>query len=113
MFGLALAPSLSHAMALAQGGQTSWTEICTPTGMSVVAVASPTDDKPGAPTGSLSVEHCPYCAHGNALTTLLPAPIAVFAVPLAAAAPPPLFLHAPRTLFAWAAAQPRAPPALS
>ena len=34
----------------------------------------------------------------------------VLALPLASADAPPLFLHAPRTLFAWRSAQPRGPP---
>jgi hypothetical protein len=44
---------------------------------------------------------------------LPPAAAPTLVLPLAGDSPPPLYLQAPRTLFAWATAQPRGPPPLS
>ena len=62
MLALVLLPTVSHALALAQGGKTAWAEVCTPQGMKRVAL----DDAPGAgditpPQGDIHLEHCPYC----------------------------------------------------
>ena len=114
MLALALLPTLSHALAFARGGA-AWAEVCTPQGMRLVAVdaaqAAADPDAPAQAAGRL--EHCPLCALGADLPALPPAAPAALALPLAAAEPPPLFLHAPRTLFAWHSAQPRGPPSFS
>lgn len=58
-------------------------------------------------------EHCPFCfTHAGSFGT---PPSAEFTAPLliGAAIQPTLFLHSPRPLFSWAAAQARAPPAFS
>jgi hypothetical protein len=58
----------------------------------------------------LHFEHCPFCfTHAGSFATL-PIPEFIFPLTGAAAAAPPLFLHAPRPLFVWAAPQARAPP---
>lgn len=111
IFGLAFAPAISHA--LAHGGGSAWTEVCTPRGMKLVAL-----DETGAadptPTlaGSSHLEHCPLCALG----VMAPPPVPT-AAPLrmdgAAHAVPRLFLQAPRTLFVWAAPPLRGPPNVS
>ena len=81
LFG-ALAPTLSHALVLARGGTSAWTEVCTSTGTRWVllgptqnaapppgdAVASVDDDPPQTsaaspqpPQAALSLDHCPFC----------------------------------------------------
>lgn len=104
----ALAPSISHA--LSSGNRLSWVEVCTPTGAKWVQAAGDAADETPAPAAVHPLEHCPYCSlHFSAL-----------ALPAASAATVPLlvpthdlpiaFLAAPRTLYAWVSAQPRAPP---
>lgn len=112
IFGLALVPTLSHAFAHAQG-QSVYTEICTPQGMKRIALgddgSGPLDAAPAAAASHL--DHCPLCGLGSS-PPLAPSSAAIRLAPLALSQPvPALFLHAPRPLFAWAAAQPRAPPA--
>lgn len=111
MLAMALLPTVSHALAFAQNGKSTWAEICTPQGMKVVAVATAPGDE-GAPAAA-HLEHCPYCAQTATMLGMPPAPAALAAFPVAGIEPPALFLHAPRTLFVWVAAQPRAPPFLS
>ena len=106
----ALAPSISHAMAAVNGGK-SWIEVCTASGTTLVQVAA--DQAPGksAPAEkSVHLEHCPFCAPQAAYG---PAPAALAALPAAVGSEvlPELYYRAPRPLFAWAASQPRAPPA--
>ena len=105
MLGLALAPTVSHALA-ASGPGNPWAEICSVAGgAKVVADAAGTQADAGAHLG-----HCPLCGQVGAAPAL---PSAEY-VPVridGADALPSLFLHAPSTPFAWAAAQPRAPPA--
>jgi hypothetical protein len=101
----ALMPSLS----LAIGGGTL-TRVCSADGARWVAAdADPARPDP-APAGPAHAwGHCPYCSlHLDALPP--PAVPAVVPLPLQRAALPPAFLQAPRTLFAWRPAQPRAPP---
>lgn len=113
MLALALLPTLSHALAFARGGA-AWAEVCTPQGMRLVAVDAAQAAETGAPVQVAGhLEHCPLCALGADLPALPPAPPVALPLPLAAADPPPLFLHAPRTLFAWRSAQPRGPPPFS
>ena len=106
MLALALLPTLSHALA---GSSSAYAEVCTPQGMKVVALA---DGEQQPATASLHLEHCPYCLAGLALAGLPPTPLALPLPPAEPVLQPPLFLRAPRTLFAWAAAQPRGPPIL-
>lgn len=110
VFGLALVPTISHALAHAQGA-TPWTEICTPQGLKVVSLSGeelPADAMP-SPHG---LEHCPLC--GLAASPSAPPQAAPSLVldPGLSQAVPRLFLAAPRPLFAWATLQARAPPAL-
>jgi len=111
----ALAPSISHAIAAAKGTPGAWTEICTGTGLKRVQLdgkdASP--HAPGKGDKSFHFDDCPFCL-GHAVSLGLPP--AVPPTLQSAAGPhflPPLFYLAPRPLFAWIAAQPRAPPASS
>lgn len=113
MLALALLPTVSHALAFAQGGKTAWAEVCTPQGMKLVAL----DDVPGFDTSPAAagghLDHCPYCTLAGQATGMPPAPLTTLDLRAAAESVPPLFLHAPRTLFAWRNAQPRAPPPIS
>lgn len=114
MLALVLLPTVSHALAFAQGGKTAWAEVCTPQGMKLVAL----DDAPGAgdmtpPQGDIHLEHCPYCTLSGQSNAMPPAPPAAPALLAGADALPLLFLQAPRTLFAWRSAQPRGPPLIS
>ncbi|HEX4325561.1 MAG TPA: DUF2946 domain-containing protein [Burkholderiales bacterium] len=103
----ALAPTVSHAMAAVRGGA-SWVEICTATGPALVKVAA--EQVPAKGGGTSHFDHCPFCSiHAGAAG--LPPAAAALPVATGAYALPELFLRAPRPLFAWAAGQPRAPPA--
>jgi hypothetical protein len=112
MLALAMLPTVSRAMA-AQGDGSSWAEICTAQGMKRVAL----DSQPGEPaqpavpeSASGHLDHCPFCGLSAQAVHVPPAPPPVLDVSAAAGHLPPLFLQAPRTLFAWCRAQPRAPP---
>jgi len=110
MLALALLPTVSHALAFVRGGS-AWAEVCTPQGMRPVPVDASQAVDTGAPVQAAGhLEHCPFCALGADLPALPPAPAAALPLPLGSAEPPALFLHAPRTLFAWRSAQPRGPP---
>lgn len=110
-----LAPTLSRAMAAGTSGATL-AEVCTPAGIEWVAMTrSPTDvgsPQPVHPDGDIAhaLDHCHYCVTplGNGLPSANHTP-ASFAV-TGAALLPPLFLSAPRPLFAWSPLHPRAPP---
>jgi hypothetical protein len=119
ILAVALLPTLSHARAHAlEQGAGGWAEVCTQQGPKRVAVDA--DGKlvdtvielaadPSA-VGAAHLQHCPLCAlsfDAPALPATLPAALPL---PVADAAAPAAFLHAPRTLFAWRSAQPRGPP---
>ena len=97
----ALAPGMARALAHLQGQWAPWSVACT----------APADGPVGAGHESAHLmEHCAWCSlHA---THLAPPPeaTAVLHQPALRHAVPALFLHAPRPLPAWAAAQARAPP---
>lgn len=104
MLGLALAPTVSHALA-ASGPGNPWAEICSVAGGKTVAVdAAGSRAEAGAHLG-----HCPLCGQVGDVPALPGAEYRPVRVDVAQYHPA-LLLHAPRTLFAWAVAQPRAPP---
>ena len=108
MAALALLPTLTHALARAAGGaSSSFTEVCTPQGTRLVALA---DGETAPDSALLQLEHCSWCT--AALGDLAPPPVVLrHGLPAAGAGfVPPLFLQAPHTLHAWASAQARAPP---
>lgn len=110
IFALAFVPTVSRLLA-AGTGNAAWAEICTPQGTRLLAAA---DDGQASGTvqGGSHLDHCPLCGlSGDA--PLPPAAANAVAVTAPRALLPRLFLHAPRPLFAWAAAQPRAPPVLA
>lgn len=108
----ALAPALSHALGSRLGA--GWVEICTIAGSKWV---QPSDDGapavPEAPATAHALEHCPFCTLHTPAIGLPPPPAAVLPAIDAAHSVPLAFLAAPRTLHAWASAQPRAPPSHS
>ena len=122
MLGLALAPTVSHALATVgvAGGSKPWAEICSAAGakLSSAAVLPDTPESPESPAApsdgtAMHPEHCPLCTLASHTSALPPADPALLPVPDGAAYLPALFSHAPRPLFAWASARPRGPPAIS
>jgi hypothetical protein len=113
IFGLTLAPTISHALAAASGNS-AYTEICTPQGTRLVALddgvaGAPQPAVPTAPSPG-HLDHCPLCGLAGHAPAL--APTVLLWLPDAGLnhAVPRLHLQAPRTPFAWAPAQARAPP---
>lgn len=104
MLGLALAPTLSRAFA-ATAGFDPWAELCSTVGSKTAG---------GEPRDAVAMpDHCPLCSH-LAEAPMLPTPdVAALPSPDGADYLPALFAHSPRPLFAWAAAQARAPPSVS
>ena len=114
IFALALVPTISRALSFAQG-VASWAEVCTPQGTKVVTLEAGAASSDPAPTGSVAshLDHCPLCGLGAGAWALPSAGPAGLAAPPVVQWVPPLFLRAPRPLFAWRSAQPRGPPSLS
>jgi hypothetical protein len=106
-----LAPSISHA--LGSSGGASAMEVCTSVGAKWVKPDGSSTDQAPASNNAHVFEHCPYCSlHTNDLAIPIAAVIA--ASPSSGSALlPTAFLAAPRTLYAWVSAQPRAPPQFS
>lgn len=105
----ALAPSVSHALA-ASSPLDGLAEICTVNGVKTVKLSLADGDQPAPKSLAHHFEHCPYCmSHGGA-PALPPANAGTVAVLTGHDTYPPLFYHAPRSLYSWAAANPRAPP---
>jgi uncharacterized SAM-binding protein YcdF (DUF218 family) len=111
ILGGALAPAVSHAV-YSQTGK-SFLEICTAQGTRLIAVDADADPVTGG-QHNVVMEHCPFCVPHAGSLGLLPTAELVFKQPADGSRfYPPLFYTAPRPLFAWASAQPRAPPVLS
>ena len=103
MLGLALAPSVSHALS-AQQASNPFTAICS---------APNTGGQPADGGAAMRLEHCAMCVVAASAIGMPPAPVAVLPVPEGAAYIPSLFLDASRPLFAWRPPQARAPPSFS
>jgi Protein of unknown function (DUF2946) len=110
VMGMAMAPAVSQAVMAASG--VHWVEICSATGSRWVQVDGSAEQTPGAPASVVDMGKCPACCHLGHSAGLPPAPLPVMDFIGGSQAVPALFLHAPRPPFAWAAAQPRGPPAL-
>lgn len=63
----ALAPAVSHAFALAQGGTPMAMAICT-SGDTLTLLA----DSPAGPPSAKSLDHCPFCLHSADHVAVLP-----------------------------------------
>ncbi|NUZ07388.1 DUF2946 domain-containing protein [Piscinibacter koreensis] len=104
-----LAPSVTYALGSSMGA--SWIEICTTQGSKWIRAGD--DGSERAPGSAHPFEHCPYCSLNTPALGMPPAAIAAHLPLRLAHEVPQAFLAAPRTLHAWASAQPRAPPLFS
>jgi hypothetical protein len=110
ILALALLPTISHALALARGGEGGWAAICTPAGVQQVA-GDTAGAAPASPAGAMAhFGQCPFCSLGADAPLLPPAPSSLAIAPGAAVAVPAPSLSGPRARFAWGGAQPRGPP---
>jgi Protein of unknown function (DUF2946) len=103
----ALVPTLSHALAFQI--RPDRVEICTAQGMQWVGSAESGLDG-STPEAIHFLEHCPFCLTPGPVLGLPAADPLVGLLAGLSDAPPSAFLAAPRRLYAWASAQPRAPP---
>lgn len=116
----ALAPAVSRAMGPDEHGR-YLVELCSAAGVEWVELSAEeaafygetgaVSSESGPAQSVPSLDHCPYCSaqFGNALP---PSPDLSQSFAVAGGAVlPTLFLVAPRPLFAWSPAHPRAPPA--
>ena len=109
MLALSLLPTVAHALTFVQGGKSSLAEVCTPRGMQWVQLdGAPADTE--LPAAVDHMDDCPYCSRAMSMLGLPPPVLQLQLQAPAGGVKPPLFLSAPRTLFAWASAQPRGPP---
>lgn len=116
-----LAPTISHAMASAQGEGTPWAQICSTNGtrfipldLSDLSVDSSTSSpQDGTPQSSMAMDHCAYClTHAGSFAVFTDTPLpTTFAE--TSQDYPARFYQSPYRLFVWATASPRAPPVLS
>ena len=109
-----LAPSISHALSVAQGPVTVWTEICSVHGVKVVKVEiGPASGSSSSMKHALQMSDCPFCVTHADATVLQISSSVLSPVESGSYRFPPLFYQAPRSLFVWATPQSRAPPAFS
>ncbi len=115
-----LAPSVSHAILAQKGTSSSFLEICTSAGTQLIkAGAEQTLDQGQDAAGSASNKkmdhagHCPFCDTSAGSFGALPSQSFIFPVVAGTYEMPALFYRPSRPLFAWASAQPRAPPVAS
>jgi hypothetical protein len=111
LFGV-LAPTVSHAIA-ASMPQAQAAEVCTSTGIKLVAPVL--SNKAGPASGAVlkGFMHCDFCATHAGSFALLPQSKLALAVPDGNELFPSLFYQSPTPLFAWTLAKSRAPPAAS
>ena len=107
----AFVPVVSHALSLASPAVQM--EVCTAMGVEMLPMTLDGGEpgKQDADKLLKSMTHCGYCATHAGSFGLPPQPIVVFALDLQRDTFPPLYYLAPRPLFPWSLAQPRAPPA--
>ncbi|NEX61217.1 DUF2946 domain-containing protein [Noviherbaspirillum galbum] len=109
MLFASLMPALSHATGQGKSGAPAFSDICSVTSPASSGKSPSLPSSPGLPMAH--ADHCLLCSlHGVDLgpsaPCIVPLPLAAFA-----AERPPLFYAAPRSLFIWASARSRAPPA--
>ena len=109
---VSLAPTVSHAIAAANGSNNHWVQVCTGFGIKWVKLDSNGMPQSPAPTVS-HLDHCPFCSNHIGAIDILPASVPQQPIVLGVESFPDLFLISHRPLFAWASAQPRAPPLVS
>ena len=114
----ALAPSVSHALALARGVDIAWMEVCSVAGTKLVKAdtgmerAGTTTDAP-ASDALAQAGHCPYCNTHAASFALLPATAPLLLAGDRNRLLPLLFYRSPQPAAPWTVAQSRAPPVFS
>jgi hypothetical protein len=118
----ALAPTISHAMAKAQGDDTPWAQICSTNGARLIpldlgslsADTSTSSRQDGEPQqSSMAMDHCAYClTHAGSFAVFTDTPLPAFST-MVSQDYPARFYQSPHRLFVWATASPRAPPVLS
>jgi hypothetical protein len=101
-----LAPGISRAMSFAKGDTTPWGVVCSTSGRTA-------DSGSPEQTAVHALDACGYCTLAGDAPPLPATPAQLSEPPALGRLVPALFLNAPRPLFAWHAAQPRAPPVLS
>jgi hypothetical protein len=106
LFALTLLPSLKRVVDAAT--QRGWVEVCSVRGMRWVAPDGTLSERGPGGQGVSHGKHCPLC--GSAAAALPTAAAQMVLVAFEVRAVARLFLAAPRPLFAWSSAQPRAPP---
>lgn len=109
LMAFVLLQSMALAHGVMRGAAAGWTEVCTADGMRMVSLDTG-EQAPADPGGHLG--HCPLCNLAADGSVAVPPAQPVWQLDAPVQAAPAAFLHAPRTLFAWASAQPRAPPSL-
>jgi hypothetical protein len=107
----ALAPTLSHALALASD-ESGATMVCSAHGARWVDADGRSSTPPAnsAPLADGTAKHCPFCLLAGQSMAPPPAGLALTLSPLWHGLVPERFLTAEHTPHAWCAAQPRAPP---
>ena len=103
MLGLALAPTVSNALSAANASA-PWADICS---------TAEGGSSPAAPGDLGHLQHCPLCCQLAGVLGMPPADVVPLAAPGRQAQGPVPTTAVPRAPRAWAAAQPRGPPALS
>lgn len=102
----AFAPAWAQAWFQSQAGAASWVEVCSTSTKLFSAKADPTPAK-----SDMKAAHCPFCLPHAGSFALLPSAAPAVVSLQQHDTHPALFYSAPRPLFAWTQAQPRAPPA--
>lgn len=107
-----LLPTLAHA--LAEPGNTAWTEVCTAQGMKRIPVDATAVGQADAPVSLNGVlDHCPWCTlTASSAMAPPPAPPVLMLPAIGGTTHPERFFTAPRTPHAWRPSQPRGPPLL-
>ncbi|NMG75541.1 DUF2946 domain-containing protein [Aromatoleum diolicum] len=108
----AIGPALSHTLSLLGDGA-GWVEVCTVAGTKLVAVDGSGEKGKAGDVDLFPSERCAFCSTHVAVPALPSVGVMPFVLKSSSAEFPSLYFHAPRPMFAWAAAHPRAPPVLS
>ncbi|MBT9599167.1 MAG: DUF2946 domain-containing protein [Vitreoscilla sp.] len=109
ILGLAIAPTISRAMAADSDGPFQ-AEVCTPKGVKLVDAEGGSGDPAAPQAGGLHLDHCPLCGLAAGVS-LLPAHEARGLGHATRGMAPGPFPHLPCCVFTWPRAQPRGPPA--
>ena len=107
-----LAPSMAHGDSHAGHSMRVNMDYCTGASASSTSIEMPQDRAHDEQTPSHEdSHHCPLCRNPQANVGILPTPVIVLPAAAGRMTYPALFYRASHPLYAWSAAQPRAPPA--